>query len=669
VIEVVQGAVVSLEKVSITSGSVGNGGSGGGILNSGTLTIRNASISGNAVWDGFAGGISNQGRLTMEQCSVSSNFVFWGDGGGLANFGDLEMLNCTISGNVIDWASGAGFYDRGIATLRNTTVAGNSVWYASQPGLTAGIDAGPDHTLENCIVAGNFAYMGSGVDPGVEFYGDDLGGFPPTLSGANFIGGDPELRALGDFGGPTPTMPPLPGSPVIDAAVILASTPATDQRGSARISGPAPDLGAVELRQVIVDTLADESDGSEVGGVSLREVIDETEMRETELVRFTAALSGGTILLGESGLEVTAPRIAIDATTLADGITLDGGGKWRIFEIAADAQLWIDSLTMVRGRAENSGGGFLNHGTLELRNSTITRCLAIGDGGAIWNSGRLSVQNSTIADNLAADNGGGLFNAGDASLVHATLSENVAFFGNGGGIRNDNLMALSNSIIAGNHTWEGDPNVVGGFVTSGENLTSGDPYLAPLAVYGGATPTMPPLPGSPVIDAGSVAVSLPFDQRGSARPVGPLPDLGSVEAFPFSQIAMVDLDGDGVDDRLEPALRMTVGIDDSMRDSDGDGSTDSEEIANMTDPFDPNSRLRIVSMQPALDYDPVGSPWFDVTFTSFPGLHYSIECDRDLEFSGDSARVSVFGVADDHISTTRILLSPERDFLRIRRDP
>ena len=66
------------------------------------------------------------------------------------------------------------------------------------------------------------------------------------------IGGDPLLAPLGDYGGPTQTMPPLPGSPAIDAGDnAAASGLATDQRGMARVQSggyglPVVDIGAVE---------------------------------------------------------------------------------------------------------------------------------------------------------------------------------------------------------------------------------------------------------------------------------------------------------------------------------------------------------------------------------------------------------------------------------------
>jgi hypothetical protein len=61
-----------------------------------------------------------------------------------------------------------------------------------------------------------------------------------SLNGVN-----PDLAPLGNYGGPTPTMALLPGSPAIDAA-DPTDFPATDQRGVPRPFGPAPDIGAFE---------------------------------------------------------------------------------------------------------------------------------------------------------------------------------------------------------------------------------------------------------------------------------------------------------------------------------------------------------------------------------------------------------------------------------------
>jgi hypothetical protein len=50
---------------------------------------------------------------------------------------------------------------------------------------------------------------------------------------------------FGDYGGPTPTVPLLSGSPAINAGDDIAAPP-TDQRGRARPFGAHSDIGAFE---------------------------------------------------------------------------------------------------------------------------------------------------------------------------------------------------------------------------------------------------------------------------------------------------------------------------------------------------------------------------------------------------------------------------------------
>lgn len=107
-------------------------------------------------------------------------------------------------------------------------------------------------TLENSIVANNFNSANTPLDVQGDF----------TAAGANLVrthigtllGGsapltdDPALEDLRSYGGPTLTMPPLGGSPVINAAIAMAQSPSSDQRGGGyqRPRGAAPDLGAIE---------------------------------------------------------------------------------------------------------------------------------------------------------------------------------------------------------------------------------------------------------------------------------------------------------------------------------------------------------------------------------------------------------------------------------------
>ena len=66
----------------------------------------------------------------------------------------------------------------------------------------------------------------------------DTGYFTATGDAVNHTASSIQLAPLGDYGGPTQTMPPLPGSPAIDAGGTTTAFD-TDQRGYPRLSGSA----------------------------------------------------------------------------------------------------------------------------------------------------------------------------------------------------------------------------------------------------------------------------------------------------------------------------------------------------------------------------------------------------------------------------------------------
>jgi len=75
---------------------------------------------------------------------------------------------------------------------------------------------------------------------------------------------------------------------------------------------------------------------------------------------------------------------------------------------------------------------------------------------------------------------------------------------------------------------------------SNGNIIGVHPLLAPLSYYGGPTQTMPPLPGSRVIGAGSTALiptGITTDQRGEPRIVNGTVDIGAVESQGYTLTA------------------------------------------------------------------------------------------------------------------------------------
>ena len=87
----------------------------------------------------------------------------------------------------------------------------------------------------------------------------------------------------------------------------------------------------------------------------------------------------------------------------------------------------------------------------------------------------------------------------------------------------------------------------------------------------------------------------------------------------------VDTDNDLMDDNWERANGLTVGVDDSAEDADGDRRTNLEEFLAMTNPQDPESLLEIVNVTQAGDSD------LSVTFSSRPGKAYRLQHSPDLQ--------------------------------------
>ena len=212
---------------------------GGGILNHGTLTLRNVLITGNAAGDAFdtttpgggGGGIYSfpGASLTIEDSTISDNRAGNGaDGGSSAGNGTgggdggsgggieslvgttLTIEGSTISGNragnggaggdgAAGGAGGRGGYGGGIidgqsATISDSTISGNVAGAGGPGGLGssssggAGGDAGHGggiHHQGNSLTMTNLTLTGNAAGTA----GDGADGFPNGGSGAGGVGG------------------------------------------------------------------------------------------------------------------------------------------------------------------------------------------------------------------------------------------------------------------------------------------------------------------------------------------------------------------------------------------------------------------------------------------------------------------------------------------------
>ena len=233
---------LALSESSVTDNLLGTGGSGGGIVNGGAMTIYASTISGN--FANIGGGIYNFGALTVSDSTIAGNTAT-DDGGGIENASGFTLIlnDSTVSGNTVKSDVGGGIDNRGPAYVANTIIAGNSATgkNASDPDVH-GVFTSTDHDLIG-VTGDATGFVTTGPTASIVL-GSDL---------ASAVG----LGPLADNGGPTQTMAPLAGSLAIDsgdnAPPAPFSLPAADQRGVTRFtaSDPIIDIGAYEAPGVV----------------------------------------------------------------------------------------------------------------------------------------------------------------------------------------------------------------------------------------------------------------------------------------------------------------------------------------------------------------------------------------------------------------------------------
>ncbi|MDG2125849.1 MAG: right-handed parallel beta-helix repeat-containing protein, partial [Verrucomicrobiales bacterium] len=623
-----------MRSLEITGGrTTGRGGAiyvpGGG----GGLTINDSTIHGNVAGD-IGGAICSAGSLTIRGSTLTDNISTGSDGQGIGGaifcFAVATTLsNCTIEGNSAS-QSGGGFRGQGgTVTLENTIIAGNAA--------PSGADLRPFGVISNGgNLIGDHSTAASAFVVGMPNANGDFVG----ATGAEVV---PLLAPLGDYGGPTPTMPPHLESPCIDAGT--EDPGGADQRGAPRFVNGALDIGAVEFQPTIVTTAVDEDNTGT--GLSLREAIASPF---SSTITFAPAVSGATCTLSNGQLLI-GQSIIIDASALGDGFVVDANGivtNHRVFEIPVGHSVRIDGLTITGGKApsEVSGGGLKVAGTLVLNDSivrdndgylgggiyssgaltvnrstisgnsapfqaggffqdggtsTFTGCTFSGNttpnnGGAayIFNSGICTLRNCTVVNNTTTNlgNGGGImtYSAAQLRLSHTTIANNSAR-GSGGGIHQglpDVVVTLENSIVAGNSSATTNSDDLSGSIDShsGVNLIGNSTGSTGLGVLGTNY-----LTGDPILAPLGV-------YGGSTETLPPLPDSPVVDAAGASTVSL--------DQRGFPR---PIG---SARDI---GAVESLILQGF-----PENAQNDVTLLPVLDWGDVAGASFEVFFDSGAGL-------------------------------------------------
>ncbi len=167
-------------------------------------------------------------------------------------------------------------------------------------------------------------------------------------------------------------------------------------------------------------------------------------------------------------------RLAVSGCTLTGNSTqrpVGGGGG---IYVAAGTAAVADSLLADNAAAE--GAGLNNAGDLTLTGVTLTgnhSGFPGGAGGGVYNTGRAKLTNCTLAGNAQlgdGSTGGAVFNAPGGMLVltSCTVAGNSAGdrYDGVGGIAADGAVQLLNTIVAGNPSPAGEPDVFGTYTPS-----------------------------------------------------------------------------------------------------------------------------------------------------------------------------------------------------------
>lgn len=484
---IIGSATVLLRDMTIRYGRVT--GAGGGIHNSGDLTVERCVIRNNRTLGGGnnegaglrsmggkialydctirenvseagGGGMTLVDSAVVRRCAITGNEAAWG-GGVVLSSEHQQLVNCTISGNRAASAGGGVTMYYNTASMTNCTVTGNSV---------AGGDGGGIYRsagtlrLASSIVAGNSGpsgddVSGTVVSEGYNLIGDNTGStssFPAGTPNGNddWVGSaaspiDALLDSLADNGGWAETNALRGGSPAIDQianGVNGMGTPPLDedQRGEPRPARDGGDIGAYEA-QVTFATVV-------TGAV--------TDVRAT-------SFTGGGTVIDDGGATVTARGVCYavtDSPTVAGAFTADGTGEGAFTSTAHG----LDPVTTYYARAYATNAVGTSYGdqvslttavdrpSVTTANVTsITSRTATG-GGEVTSSGGADVTARGVCvathtvpslnDEVVEEGEGvGAFTAALAGLDPNTRYYVRAYGTNGAGTRYGNLVSFETS--------------------------------------------------------------------------------------------------------------------------------------------------------------------------------------------------------------------------------
>jgi len=256
---------------TFTSNTAGH--EGGAIRTSGgNVTVTESTLTTNTADDAGGAIRTSGGDVTVTGSTFSGNTATIGDGGAIFGGGDVTVTDSTLTTNAAGGNGGAIWDSIGMVSATNSTFTGNSATnggaimvdefvgnaylnFVTMSGNTTSgdssgaVDSFGIATVKNSIVwdntGGDVIAQGTTFSASYSLFSSTSSVSPTVTVPSLIFGEDPLLGSLADNGGPTQTMLPGAGSPVLGVA-NPAGAPSTDQRGFTRTTDGFADMGAVQ---------------------------------------------------------------------------------------------------------------------------------------------------------------------------------------------------------------------------------------------------------------------------------------------------------------------------------------------------------------------------------------------------------------------------------------
>lgn len=462
--------------------------SGGGILNTGDLTLDRARVSRNRATASFGGGIYNEGALTLTQSSVTTNTAAVSGGGFYSYLGAVVLSSTLVSGNRAASAGGM-VVSSARASIAQSSFITNSASNASGGGL--GLYSSSVTLTAGSLISNNTAAVhGGGIDISggslVLFdtnmeanqagqSGGGLYGFADRIDGQNLA--VLRNRAVAGTGGG-----------VSASGLTLLADSRVSQNRSGGSGGGVYSGGSLS----VTNTTLDGNNAAGMGG-GLASSGEGGVLTNLSFSQNTAA-SGGAIAHLGGALEIAGGSVQTNSATdgggiyAADTMTVarltvransasgKGGGAY----VAFSSRSLITSTWIVSNSAGAGGGGIRTAGNTGIISSVIELNTSPGAGGGILADyyadglSRVEIERATLKANTAGA-GGGAYIASLARVASSSLTGNLSN-GHGGGLYAANVvagreLALENSTLGANVA-----------VTHGGGIYVGGSLLSPAIV-------------------------------------------------------------------------------------------------------------------------------------------------------------------------------------------